>query len=107
MAKKGRRTTNDERLRAVQLLEGGRSADEVAEVLEVSRSSVFEWQRKYRDGGLAALSTKFASGRPTVLSDTQMVTLYMMINGKGSASVQFGDGVMDAEAHCEVDPAEV
>jgi hypothetical protein len=32
------------------------------------RSSLFEWQRKYREGGLVAPS--FASGRPTTLSDT-------------------------------------
>lgn len=90
MAKKGRRATDDERLRAVQLLEGGRSADEVAEILQVSRSSVFEWQRKYRDGGLAALSTKFASGRPTVLSDVQMMKLYTMINGKDPRQYSLG-----------------
>jgi len=75
MAKKGRRATNEERLRAVQLLERGYSADEVAVILQVGRSSVFAWQAMYRAGGLAALSTKFASGGPTTLSNEQMVQL--------------------------------
>ena len=74
MAKKGRRATEEERLRAVQLMEEGASPELVAEFLGVGRSSVFEWQRKYREGGLSALSTKFASGRPTFLSDKQTLS---------------------------------
>jgi len=58
------------------------TADRVAEILNVGRSSVFEWISKYREGRLAAISTKFASGRPTVLNDSEMVPLYVMINGK-------------------------
>jgi transposase len=90
MAKKGRRATHEERIVAVQLMEAGRSPDEVAEILGVSRSSVFEWQKKYREGGLAALSTKFASGRPTVLSDKQMVRLYSLIVGRDPRQFSFG-----------------
>jgi len=74
----------------VQLMEDGRSPDEVADILGVSRSSVFDWQRKYREGGLAELSTKFASGRPTVLSDAQMLRLYSMIVGKDPRQYSFG-----------------
>jgi transposase len=62
----------------------------VADVLGVSRSSVFEWQKKYRESGLAALSTRFASGRPTVLSDEQMVKLYSLIAGKDPRQLSFG-----------------
>ena len=90
MAKKGRRATNEERLRAVQLLERGYSADEVADILQVGRSSVFAWQAMYRAGGLAALSTKFASGRPTTLSDQQIVQLYSLIVGRDPRQYSFG-----------------
>jgi transposase len=90
MAKKGRRATEEERLLAVQLMERGQSPETVAEILGVSRSSVFDWQKKYREGGLAALSTKFASGRPTVLSDKQMMTLYSLIAGKDPRQYSFG-----------------
>lgn len=90
MAKKGRRATHEERFRAVQLLEKGYPADEVAEILEVGRSSVLEWQKKYRSGGLNALLTKFASGRPTSLSDQQMMTLYSLIVGNDPRQYSFG-----------------
>jgi len=90
MAKKGRRATGEERILAVQLMESGRSPDEVAEILGVGRSSVFEWQKKYRESGLAALSTKFASGRPTVLSDQQMVRLYSLMVGCDLGSIVSG-----------------
>jgi transposase len=90
MAKKGRRATEEERLIAVQLMERGQSPETVAEILGVSRSSVFDWQKKYREGGLAALSTKFASGRPTVLSDKQMMILYSLIAGRIRGSTVSG-----------------
>jgi transposase len=90
MARKGRRATEEERIRAVQLLEIGKSPDLVAEILGVSRSSVFDWQKRYRESGLAALSTKFASGRPTVLTDKQAIQLYSMIAGKDPRQLSFG-----------------
>jgi transposase len=90
MAKKGRRATEEERVRAVELMENGKSPELVAEILGVSRSSVFDWQKKYREGGLAALSTKFASGRPTVLSDRQMMRLRAMIVGGDPRQHSFG-----------------
>ncbi len=40
-----------------------------AEIMGVGRRTVFEWWEKYRNSGLAGLSAKFASGRPTALSD--------------------------------------
>ena len=90
MAKKGRRATEEERLRAVQLMEEGAAPDLVAKFLGVSRSSVFEWQRKYREGGLSALSTKFASGRPTFLSDKQTLQLRSFIVGRDPRQFSFG-----------------
>lgn len=50
MAKKGRRATEEERLRAVQLLEDGCSPELVADLLGVGRSSVSGWQKAYREG---------------------------------------------------------
>ena len=90
MAKKGRRATNEERLAAIRMYENKLTADRIAEILEVGRSSVFEWISKYREGGLAAISTKFASGRPTVLDDSEMNRLYVMINGKDPRVYSFG-----------------
>jgi len=82
MAKKGRRATNEERLAAIQMYDNELTADRIAEILNVGRSSVFGWISRYREGGLASISTKFASGRPTVLDDSEMIRLFTMINGK-------------------------
>jgi transposase len=90
VAKRGRRATEEERIRAVQLMEDGKSPELVAEILGVSRASVFAWQRKYRESGLAALSTKFASGRPTVLSDQEMMRLRSLIVGRDPRQYSFG-----------------
>lgn len=89
MAIKGRRATREERIRAVRLLANGNSPELVAEFLGVSRSSVFEWQRKYREGGPAALSTKLAPGRPANLSDEQMLALRSLIVGRDPRQLSF------------------
>lgn len=70
-------------------MEAGKSPEEIAEIMDVGRSTVFEWQKKYREGGLAALSTKFASGRPTTLSDQQMMRLYSLIEGNDPRQYSF------------------
>lgn len=75
---------------AVQLYERGMTAEQIAEAMDVGRSSVFDWIANYRRGGLAAISTKFASGRPTLLDDSEMVRLHGMINGKDPRVHGFG-----------------
>jgi transposase len=90
VAKKGRRATNEERLLAIQMYQNGYPQAEIAKILNVGTRSVQEWIAKFRAGGLEALSTKFASGRPTSLSDEQMLKLYTMINGKDPRVHGFG-----------------
>ncbi len=90
MAKKGRRATEDERIQAVQLIESGRKINDVVEVMGVGRRTVLEWWEKYRRGGLPELSTKFASGRPTALSDLQMLELRALIVGNNPRQLSFG-----------------
>jgi transposase len=90
MAKKGRRATEDERLQAVQLIESGRKIDDVVEIMGVGRRTVLEWWEKYRRGGLDELCTKFASGRPTVLSDREMLELRALIVGNNPRQLSFG-----------------
>ncbi len=90
MAKKGRRATEEERILAVQLIEAGRKIDEVVEIMGVGRTTVLEWWANYRRGGLAELSTKFASGRPTALSDKEMLELRAIIIGVDPRQLSFG-----------------
>ena len=82
MARKGRRSSNDERIDAIRLLEQGHTKVQVARIFNVTESSVYGWQKAYREGGLAALSTKIASGRKRLLADKQMLELsgYLRLN---------------------------
>jgi transposase len=75
MARKGRRSTNQERVNAMTLLAQGYTKAEVARILTVTESSVYGWQKAYRERGLAALSTKIAAGRKSLLTDRQMLQL--------------------------------
>ena len=90
MAKRGKRASDQEKIRAVQLVESGEHYAVVARVLGVGESTVLEWMRKYRAGGLAALSTKVASGRPTLLTDAQMLELFKLIEGCEPRQLSFG-----------------
>ena len=89
MARKGRRSTNDERMNAIRMLQQGYTRVEVANILDVAESSVYEWQGKFRAGGLAALSTKIASGRKRGLTDEQLLKLYRWLWESPSGAVRF------------------
>jgi len=84
------------------MMEQGKSPDLIAEILGVGRSTVFEWQAKYRSGGLAALNTKCSSGRPRKLSDQQMVQLFSLIVGKDPRQYGLGFALWTREMVAEI-----
>jgi len=90
MAIKGRRATYEERVSACEALEKGVSVDEITEVLKVSRSSVFEWQKTYRSHGPEALRTKKTRGPKSKLSDSQLSQLYRLVVGNDPRQLSFG-----------------
>lgn len=90
MAIKGRRAAFEERVSACEALEQGVSADEIAKVLKVSRSSIFEWQKTYRAHGPEALRTKKTRGPKSKLSDGQLSQLYRLIAGNDPRQLSFG-----------------
>jgi transposase len=59
------------RHRALELLDEGRSLNEVARLLDCAPSSVMRWRNMREAGGSEALKVKKASGRPPKLSDKQ------------------------------------
>ena len=93
MAIKGRRSTPEERLRAVQLLKEGNEAELVARMFGVSRAIVFRWQQKYDAGGPLALETKKTPGPASRLSPTQMSQLYAIVTGCDPRQLQFDFGL--------------
>ena len=75
---------------ACEALEKGVPADEIAEVLKVSRSSIFDWQKTYRAHGADALRTKKTRGPKSKLSDGQLSQLYRLIVGNDPRQLSFG-----------------
>src|SRR5215470_15888357 len=93
MALKGRRSTSEERLRAVQLLKEGNEAATVARMFNVSRAMLFRWQQKYDQGGPVALETKKTPGPASRLSLTQLSKLYAIITGSDPRQLEFDFGL--------------
>jgi transposase len=56
---------------AIRRFHEGRSADEIAEFLDVAPRSVRRWLAAYETGGRSALHAKSAAGRPPKLDRTQ------------------------------------
>ncbi len=54
-AKRRKDTDTRIRLRSLLLLHDGKTLEEVAEILEVARSTIQRWVEKYRSGGVTAL----------------------------------------------------
>ncbi|MBI3319999.1 MAG: IS630 family transposase [Candidatus Omnitrophica bacterium] len=59
------------RRRAIQLMQHGHNLPEIARAVKASVSSVFRWQLRYRQKGLAGLRPRPAPGRPARLSSSQ------------------------------------
>jgi transposase len=93
MALKGRRSTPEERLQAVQLLKEGNEAAVVARMFNVSRAMLFRWQQKYDQGGPVALETKKTAGPASRLSPTQLSKLYAIITGSDPRQLEFDFGL--------------
>ncbi|WP_433463931.1 helix-turn-helix domain-containing protein [Spirillospora sp. CA-128828] len=81
MAKKGRRSTYEERLAAVRMLEQKVPVDRVAAAVDVDRSTLLTWWKNYRLIGPESLRTKRTRGSDAKLSDAQMRELYALLVG--------------------------
>ncbi|TDD49710.1 IS630 family transposase [Nonomuraea terrae] len=90
MARLGRRASFEERLRACQLIESGKSPDLVAEILGFGRATVFGWLQDYRALGPEGLRTKKTRGPAARLDDAQLARLYALIAGHDPRQLSFG-----------------
>ncbi len=59
------------RLQSIKLNSRGYAVTTISELLEVHYNSVYNWLKRYEQGGLPALAEKPRSGRPKLLSDEQ------------------------------------
>lgn len=92
MAKKARRSTLEEKIAAVRMLQSGYNADKVAETFEVSRAIVYRWLQKYNDEGDAALEIKKAPGRTPSLTVEQRRKVFALIEGSNPKQMQLDFG---------------
>lgn len=89
VAKRGRRATDEEKLRAVRLIESGTGYRDVAKVLGVGESTVLEWWRKYRLEGAEGVVTKPVPGRPSSLTDAQLQDLFVIVKEREPRDLGF------------------
>jgi transposase len=78
------------RQRAAQLFADGKSAVEVAGLLEVSTKSAYQWRRAWAAGGTQALASKGPSGPEPKLSDEQLTRLKARLE-QGPAAAGYGE----------------
>ena len=69
------------RLQAAQLFEQDVSAVQVAHELRVSAKSAYQWRRRWRGGGEAALASKGAGGAVCRLNAGQLTRLRAALEG--------------------------
>ena len=67
------------RIGAVRRVLAGENADTVIRGLGFSRGCIYEWLRKYRLGGWAALKTRRITGRPHRLTEVQQAVVYQAL----------------------------
>lgn len=63
------------RLRAISLLESGKTYREAAHIVGASLSSIVVWTQAYRQEGVAGLQSKPTPGRPPALAEREKVKL--------------------------------
>ena len=78
------------RQQAAELFAAGVPAIEVAERLEVSTKSAYQWRRAWVAGGTGALVSKGASGPDPKLSDEQLARLRERLE-RGPAAAGYGE----------------
>ena len=77
------------RIRAVKQVEAGESPEVVIKALGITRPRIYEWLAKYREGGIDALRSRTASGRPTKLQGKDLQKIYRIVVGKDPRQLKF------------------
>ena len=77
------------RIRAVKRVEAGESPEVVIKALGITRPRIYEWIAKYREGGIEALKSKKATGRPPKLAGAALQKIYRTVVGKNPMQLKF------------------
>jgi transposase len=79
----------DTRTLAIAALQKGMHPDDVADLCDVGRSTVYNWWKEYQEKGPAALTVKKAPGRTARLTDKQRDLLRKLVVGRDPRQLQF------------------
>lgn len=77
------------RIRAVKRVEAGESPETVIKALGFSRTQIYEWLAKYREGGIESLRSRKAPGKVPKLNGKQLQKLYRIIVGVDPRQLKF------------------
>lgn len=84
-----RKALEEIRIRAVKRVEAGESPEVVIKALGLTRPRFYEWIAKYREGGIEALRSSKASGRPPKLAGQDLQKIYRLVVGKDPRQLKF------------------
>lgn len=84
-----RRSLQDIRTLAITALQKGIHPDEVADLYDVGRSTIYNWWKEYHENGPSALMVKMAPGRTPRLTDKQRDRVRKWIVGRDPRQMQF------------------
>ena len=79
LIKKERDSQVRDRLRGILLLKKNFTVNRVAEILGVTERTVYSWKRRYKEEGVEGLRNKPIPGRKTVLDESDMEKLRMLL----------------------------
>lgn len=84
-----RKTLEAIRIRAVKRVEAGESPESVIKALGFTRTQIYEWLAKYREGGINALRSRKAPGKKTKLNGQQVQKIYRLVVGNNPMQLKF------------------
>ena len=77
------------RIRAVQRVEAGESPEVIIKALGFTRTVIYQWLAKYREGGFDALCSRKAPGKQPKLTGQNLQKLYRIIVGVDPRQLKF------------------
>jgi len=77
------------RIRAVKRVEAGESPEVVIKALGFTRTLIYTWIAKYREGGIDALRSRKAPGKKPKLSGQKIQKLYKIVVGSDPRQLKF------------------
>jgi transposase len=83
------KTLEEIRIRAVQRVQAGESPEAVIQALGFTRSCIYTWLARYRNGGWGGLKARALKGRPMKVQAAQMRWLYRTVTGKSPLQFRF------------------